>query len=462
MAAQFEFYPNTTDFQSTAEPLIFQVQENVIATYYKYRFILQVEIGGTEIAKLKTHPLTSSPPFSAVFDISRICDDYIDTEIENSQAPSSSPVTTLGGTTYGGANVIGLGVTRNAAREVTVKLGYESATSATAEPTETLNVENRTVLAFRDEFISDGLEYSPGTGQFQPSGINDNFLSSAPNLGVDSAFGAAFRQVYEHRIGSNEPYVLAWGADQATATFVIVRGFEADGTTIDTASLDISAVGGVDPGSVSTDAERVQYLGCGTQNLSEHAAEASDTNLANLIDSADLAYYELYLSASSGVSQTFQDSGVHRFTIDDGCSKYPRKQLLFLNRHGGWDCFNFDQRSEEKLTSIERSSYNRPRGNWDLVSATVDWDYQGYERGVTTTTVKAEKELRISTDYIDEGYGDHLRDIAVSRDVFLVNRYNVLIPVVVTDTEYLFKTTANEKLISYSFTLRYSNRPRLK
>ena len=37
-----------------------------------------------------------------------------------------------------------------------------------------------------------------------------------------------------------------------------------------------------------------------------------------------------------------------------------------------------------------------------------------------------------------------------------------LIPVVVTDSEYLFKTSANDKLISYSFTLRYSNRPRLK
>jgi hypothetical protein len=32
----------------------------------------------------------------------------------------------------------------------------------------------------------------------------------------------------------------------------------------------------------------------------------------------------------------------------------------------------------------------------------------------------------------------------------------------VTDSEYLFKTSVNDKLISYSFTLRYANRPRLK
>ena len=31
-----------------------------------------------------------------------------------------------------------------------------------------------------------------------------------------------------------------------------------------------------------------------------------------------------------------------------------------------------------------------------------------------------------------------------------------------SQTEYLFKTSENDKLISYTFTLRYSNRPRLK
>ena len=126
---------------------------------------------------------------------------------------------------------------------------------------------------------------------------------------------------------------------------------------------------------------------------------------------------------------------------------------MFLNRHGGWDCFNFDQRSEESLRNITRSQYNRPRGNWDTVSAATDWSYSGYERGVTTTNVKAEKQVRVSTDYIDEGYNQHLRDIALSRAVFTVEGTN-LIPVTVTDSEYLFKTTVNEKLISYSFTLQ--------
>jgi hypothetical protein len=132
-----------------------------------------------------------------------------------------------------------------------------------------------------------------------------------------------------------------------------------------------------------------------------------------------------------------------------------------LNRHGGWDAFNFDQRSEESLRSIERSQYNRPRGNWDTVTGLIDWTYDGWERGVTTTNVQAERQITVSTDYVEEGYSDMLRDISVSRSVFLVEGLE-LIPVTVTDSEFLFKQSVNGQLISYSFTLRYSNRPRLK
>ena len=75
--------------------------------------------------------------------------------------------------------------------------------------------------------------------------------------------------------------------------------------------------------------------------------------------------------------------------------------------------------------------------------------------------VTIERQITVSTDYVEEGYSDMLRDISVSRSVFLVEGLE-LIPVTVTDSEFLFKQSVNGQLISYSFTLRYSNRPRLK
>jgi len=457
MAAQFESFPNATDFQSTADPLIFQVYETTAGPFFKYRFILVVKLGSDTVATLKTHPLSESN-LSAVFDVARICDDYIGPNVVNSNSTTAN-VLTLGRTGFDPADVIGTSYQQQPAREFTVELYYENAVSATSEPVQSALQDSKTFFAFRDEFINDGLAYARGDGSFQPSDPADNFLSSAPDLGVDSAISAAWGTVREHRIGTDQGYVMAYGAQGSTSQYVIIRGFEADGTVIATASLDIDAVGG--DTTPTTDAQRVQYIGVGPANLEDHASAAGNTDLTNLITDVDLAYYELYLSSSISVSQTFQDSVVHRFTIDNGCSKYPRIQLLFLNRHGGWDCFNFDQRSEESLRNITRSQYNRPRGNWDTVSNATDWTYTGYERGVTTTNVQAEKQVRVSTDYIDEGYNLQLRDLALSRAVFTVEGTD-LIPVVVTDSEYLFKTTVNEKLISYSFTLRYSNRPRLK
>ena len=457
MAAQFEYIPSTTNFQSTAEPLIIQVRETGSGPFFKYRFILVIkDRTGTQLAKLKTHPL-SDTNLSAVFDVSRILDDYIEPNLVNGNSLADA-IHTLGRTGSSPANIVSLSVDGLPARQFELELGHEKATTAAEEPVETLNEDDTTLFAFRDEFINDGQGYARGDGSFQPSSTTDNFLSSAPDLGVDCRSSSAFGTVLEHRIGIDQTYVMAYGAQSSTAQYLIVRGFEADGTIIATANIDLDAVGG--DTSPSSDAATVQYIGVGPANLEEHATAAGNTNLTTLITDPDLAFYELHLSTSTSFSTLFQDTRVHRFTIDNGCSIYPRVQLMFLNRHGGWDFFNFDQRSEEKLTSIERSSYNRPRGNWDSVTGLVDWTYDGWERGVTTTSVKAEKQVKVSTDYIDEGYTDQLRDIITSRAIFLVDTN--LIPVVITDSEYLFKTSANDKLISYSFTLRYANRPRLK
>ena len=471
MAAQFEYIPNTTDFQSTAEPLIIQVSESTAGPFFKYRFILVIkDRAGTQLAKLKTHPL-STTNLSAVFDISRVLDDYIGPNVVNGNSTDGN-ILTLGRTGFDPANLVGESVDQFVARYFELELGYEDATSNTADPTETLPQSpavTTSLYAFRDEFINTGQAYARGDGQYQPSISTNNFLSVAPNLGRDASIDVGgFGKAREHRIGIDQPYVLAWGAQpggslpsgtDTSPQYCTVRGYEADGTVIGTKNIEMNTVGGNN--APTTDAGAVQFIGIGPANLEEHATAASDTTLLNIIQDANLAWYEVHLSTSASYSIVFQDTVIHRFTIDNGCSKYTRVQLLFLNRHGGWDAFNFDQRSEERLSNIERSQYNRPRGNWDTVTGLIDFTYDGWERGVTTTTVKAERQITVSSDYVEEGYSDMLRDIATSRSVYIVDGTD-LIPVVVTDSEFLFKTSVNEKLISYSFTLRYSNRPRLK
>ena len=461
MAVQFESVPSTNTFQSTADPIIIQVSESVVATYFKYRFILEVkDEDDVLLAKLKTHMLSASNQV-AVFDISRVVDDYLGSTSYNTN-DSDASVITLGRTGHSPVNIIGLAPQNgpHTVKNISLKAYYEDAVSAAVPPVEDdTGAVTTTVRCFRNEFINHGENFGDRGYEFQLGVSTANFMSSAPDLGVVSGFGSAWGNVREHRIGTDQAAVISWSNDVGTSRYVIIRGFEADGTVIATANIDTLGTGGVT--GVTADYQRVYQMGVGPLNLEEHATASSNTNLTSIITDADLAYYEIYTSNTTAVASSFQDSIVHRWTIDEGCSIYPRVQLMFLNRHSGWDCFNFDQKSEESLTGIERTTYNRPRGNWDNVSTSVDWTYYGWERGTSVTSVKAERQMRISSDYVDEGYKDQLRDIATSREVYIVDGDN-LIPVVVTDSEYLFKTSANDKLISYSFTLRYANRPRLK
>ena len=468
MAVSFEYIPSTTLFQSTADPLIIQVREDTNNLEPKYRFILQVRvptldgaITGPIVATLKTYP-TGPNSDSAVFDVSQICDDYIGPAYENSNTPGD-PITALGTAFSDPTKIISLAQDGELtqARKFTLLLGYEYASSPTTDPVEYLAEEFTDFYAFRDNFTNYGEDYARGDGDYQPTTTSHELMSTMALLDNTSNEGAAFGRVRMHYIGSREALVIGWGQRVSTANYIHLTLFEQDGTVLDTEDININTQGGDTTPGLSQPAN-VQYFGAGTINLFSWATENGNTSLLAALNSASLYAYEIHLNTSLGGSNTNRVSGVHQFRIDDGCSKYPRRRLMWLNRVGAWEFFNFDQKSVNTLTNINRTSYNRPRGNWEAISSSVDWTYRGYERGTTTTQVMAEKQEVVSSGFMDEAYADTLRDLAVSSNVFLVESATRIVPVVVTNSEYLFKNSVNDKLVNYQFTLRYANRPRLQ
>ncbi len=458
MAVQFESIPSTTNFQSTADPIIVQVSESVVATYFKYRFILEVkDENDVVLAKLKTHMLSASNQV-AVFDISRVVDDYLAYTRWNANDTDAS-VITLGRTGHVPALIIGQATENTPVKRIYLKAYYEDAVSAAVPPVEDDSAAVTTdVRCFRNEFINHGENYADRGKEFQLAADTSNFMSSAPDLGVVSGFGSAWGNVREHRIGTNQAAIITWSNDGGTGSYIHIRGFEADGTVIGSAYLEVIGVGGTV--NINADHKRVYYMGIGPLNLEEHASAASNTDLTNLITDADLAYYEIYASNTTAVASSFQDSLVHRWTIDEGCSIYPACSSCSSTATG-------DGTASTSTRSPRRAS---PESSARPTTAHegIGTAYRLRSIGPTTDGSGAlgdqrqgRAQMRISSDYVDEGYKDQLRDIATSREVYIVDGDN-LIPVVVTDSEYLFKTSANDKLISYSFTLRYANRPRLK
>ena len=80
MATTIEQKPNLLSAVNT--PMIYILKESASGTYngFKFRYVLKVEVDGTEIAVIKIHKNQSNV---GVFDISHILKTYVETQLVN-------------------------------------------------------------------------------------------------------------------------------------------------------------------------------------------------------------------------------------------------------------------------------------------------------------------------------------------------------------------------------------------
>lgn len=481
MAVSFIQIPPTRFLQSTRIPVIIQCYENANAAQPKYRFILDVkDSAGTTIASLKTFP--SGPNSnSTAFDVSKVVNDYLANTIINGNQTANF-IATLGtdgfvpSKSYSDSGDNTYGQSAN----FEVELGYEFALTEADDPVEYPNQEATTFFAFRNAPDSYVNPYSAirGDGRFQAdvgntgsitdaANQNNRFMSGAPLLGQNPT-GLAALEMIGTNIKRSESYNLAFSPVEKVATEVtrlidriFVRCYDASGTQIGSDQfIEYSnANGGPAAFPVSSQEDFVYYFGAGPKNLEE---QADNDDLAGYFSGGTVASY--YVWGAYDESGTNQVTGVFEFTIEENCSKYPSRRVAYINRIGAWDFFTFDQRSVKSLSKIERSTFRKGRGNWDAISNTTPFGYNVFDRGETVTNVEAEQLESLSTDWINARYVTMIEDLVTSPSVFVYDSGNPskAIPVIVTDTSFITKTNANDKLFNYTVKVKYANRPYLQ
>ena len=481
MAVSFISIPDTRDLQTTRIPVIVQAYESTNSAQPKYRFILDIkDQAGTLLASLKTFP--SGPASdSTAFDIANIVNDYLANTPD--QVNTAAFVGTVGTTGYSPDKSFtssGDG-TYGQAAQFEVELGYEYALTATGEPVEHRNEDSTTFFAFRNAPVSYAYGYVPairGDGRYQADvgntgsiidagNLNNQFMSGAPLLG-ENPTGLAALEMRGTNIQATESYTLAFSpvekvASQVTRLIdrIFVRAYDAAGSLIGVTNsiLLTSATGGPAAFPVSSQAEYVYHFGAGPKNLEE---QTSNATIAGWFSGGTVASY--YVWGGYGATPTDQVTGVFRFTIVDLCSKWPSRRLAYLNRVGAWDYFTLNQRNIKSLSKIERSTFRTGRGNWDSLSNTVDWTYNVRDRGETVTDVTAEQLETLSTDWMNARFVPMIEDLVTSPSVFVYDSGSPqnAVPVVVTDSSFVTKTNANDKLITYQVKVKYANRPYLQ
>ena len=221
-----------------------------------------------------------------------------------------------------------------------------------------------------------------------------------------------------------------------------------NGASVSTFDININGANGGKFGLVTDSNTKLHYAGVGSGN------HDGWTSLPTNWD-----YYTVVAKDNSGaeISQTYS---FYQQTED--CKGYELIRLGWLNQWGAWDYYNFTKKSIRTI-SKDTVQYQQHKGTWNEPKFIIN----GYQGGSRTFKSKATEAITVNTDFITEEEGIWLEELFLSNDVFMLNKRTTdyanegytrkyIEPVLITSSDHIRKTTANDKLIQYTFELEKS------
>ena len=456
-------------------PLVYVIKESSSGTYNapKFRYILKLYIDGSsdEAAILKIH---KNQTFVGIFDISHIIRTYVSTTLTNSND-----------TTYS-IHSLGIDETakpfgKNVAQmvKVTAKALYEKATSAETSP-----VEETSATVTADSYVIPATtpftKTATNVGGLDENGTNFPLTYFMNSDSAEDSYGfftnaptVQFVRGSSTSADNLDQLTLCFKQGDSASSSLITQGdkleymfveyYNASGVIIGSAQsfANSNANGGATAAQADTTYESILYFGCGTKNLETQTLNTS----ANPSDFADWAYYRIYGSTSSSSGdRCTKYYYFYRYgsgaTVDDrhqSCTRYDNVRLAWVNRLGGWDYMNFRGKSKTTV-DIQSSEIESVPGTWD--SAT--FNYNSWDRGKKTLFKTATKKMTINSDWLNEDEAVWLEELFTSDEVQILNDdYTIVDAVVVTNKNYIKKTSVNDKIkIQYTINLEYANKVR--
>jgi len=182
------------------------------------------------------------------------------------------------------------------------------------------------------------------------------------------------------------------------------------------------------------------------------------TTFQNLVAAGTLDYYTVQAESTSS-GQLSQ-----KYTIYINCPNtkgYESIRLTWLNQWGAWDYYTFTQKSIKSLTK-NSTTYTQMSGTWNDSKYLI----HGYKGGKKNFRVNSTERIVVNTDFISEDHSAWFEELINSPQVYILNGfdanetspYNTITnkyvePVLITTSDYIKKTVANDKLVQYTFNM---------
>ena len=329
MATAIQSAPDET-WQPAGQHLIYTLSTNTTPITDAFRFIVQVEENGTEIAKLYLTPNTNDV---AHFDLSQVVTGRV--EVDDLKYQTTNVVHSLNNKAFTRAN--------NGVKRYTVKVGEWDGS------TESLDEDNQTVYLIDGyEQITAGLH--PGFSDYYGTGSKKKVWLSDREP-VDSVINV--------KADIDDNGVAAFLNTDDTGSLIerlVINIYDTSGTLDDTLTYDLNTTNGAQLPSALASTNTNGTL------VYAYVYPASLTALTTALNTVTGGWGHYDVIPSTGLN--VQTGVILRVTNDCRYSKNEAVQLAWANTRGGWDYLRFNGKKQKTVTREEKT-YRKIVGNYD-------------------------------------------------------------------------------------------------
>ena len=314
-------------------------------------------------------------------------------------------------------------------------------------------------------FTPRGSTYLQGSSPFtsyQASFLTDKFLSDlSTDYNAEYDLSGYINYVrWNDTTNTGDYHTVAFLNDQTNFTsdvkYIEVVYYNSAGSELSNTFFgNSSTLGGEAPNTANEDKERLIYFGCGTANL--NAQEVTGKEEAQPSDSANdgWAYYTIRGYDMNNPDAYTAKTATYYFVKEGGsCKGFKVRRLAWRNSLGCYDYFNFKMKSTQTV-EVKRDNYNTMIGTFNKSI----WRYNNTQRGKTTRQTSAILKETLNTDWLTAPQANLMEKLIMSTDVYIVENAETTYTegVIVTDSSFVRKTSANDKLIKYTINIEYAN-----
>jgi hypothetical protein len=333
--ASFDDSPGENWFPA-GQHLIYTISTQTTITD-DFRYIVQVEENGSEIAKIYLSPNTND---AGIFDLSQVVTGRV--EVDHLKYGATTPIHSFNNKVFTRAN--------NGVKRYTVKIGEWDGS------TESLDEDNQTLyLVDGYEQLSAGLH--PGFA---------DFYGTQSNRKVWLTDRVPASNVIETKAAIEDDGVAAFLNTDDTGSLIErlqIKIYDTSGTLDDTLTYDINSTNGALVPSTNW-ATGTNVTG---SLLYAYVYPASLSGLTTALNAVTGGWDYYDVIPSTGLNA--QTGNILRVTNDCRYSKNEAVQLGWANTRGGWDYLRFNGKKQKTVTREEKT-YRKIVGDYDAATFT--------------------------------------------------------------------------------------------